>query len=246
MIVSLHRFYCENIIEPVTELKGPEAHHLSSVLRLRTLSRVELFDGKGTIASAVVASVGSRKVNLQIDNLQITKERADSRIIIAASIAKADRFGLVVTKCTELGVDRICPVIFERTVKLSVNPKSLQRWQRLAISCSKQCRRIFLPVIDKPVPLLPALERLKNDYPFSRILLGLPESKAVSLSALSFGGDDIIAFVGPEGGLTDTEKDILQKSAAFVVRLTDTILRIETAAVAFASVLAAKRSAKVK
>ena len=238
----MDRFYCENIIEPVTELAGSEAHHLSSVLRLRKLSRVELFDGKGAVASAVIASVGSRKVNLQIENLQILKRPAHSRIIIAVSIAKADRFELIVSKCTELGVDRICPVIFERTVKLCSNPKSLARWRKLAVSSTKQCRRAFLPDIDEPAALSATLESLRNDYPDAQILFGSLDKKAAAVIELSFGGRDIIAFIGPEGGYTNEEINLLKTHSARAVILADTILRIETAALAFVSVFAARRN----
>jgi RsmE family RNA methyltransferase len=64
---------------------------------------------------------------------------------------------------------------------------------------------------------------------------------AESVISFDLGSADCLAFVGPEGGLTETEEDLLKKINAQSVRFTDTILRIETAAVAFAAVLAAKR-----
>jgi 16S rRNA (uracil1498-N3)-methyltransferase len=52
---------------------------------------------------------------------------------------------------------------------------------------------------------------------------------------------DVIAWVGPEGGLTEKEQNLLLEQGAQEVRLTDTILRIETAAIAFAAILATQR-----
>ena len=49
-------------------------------------------------------------------------------------------------------------------------------------------------------------------------------------------GSEVVTFVGPEGGWTDDELRQFEASRAQAVRLTDTILRIETAAVAVAAV----------
>jgi 16S rRNA (uracil1498-N3)-methyltransferase len=240
-LMELNRFYCPLISAPVSELTGPEAHHLTGVLRLGKNDRVELFDGAGKLAAAVVQSTGGDKVTLAVENIEYVQPRQGGRIIIAASIAKAGRFDWLITKCTELGVDRVIPVIFERTVKQPKNSKIVNRWTNLAISAAKQCRRLFLPVIDKPRPLPDALALLKKDYPAARFLFGSPSPDCLPLVNHPFGTDDVIAFIGPEGGLTDEETTFLRNNGAVAVRLTDTVLRIETAAIAFASILAAQR-----
>ena len=242
-IMNLNRFYCNPITEPLTELLGAEAGHLSAVRRLTAGDKVELFDGKGCLAAATIKTANSRKITLQIDDKKIFQRPPASRIIIAASIAKTDRFDWLLSKCTELGVDRITPVLFERTVKQPKNAKIADRWQKITISAAKQCRRIFLPTIDTPIPLPKAVDLLKTDYPQSRLLSGSLKKTAPSLIAQPFDNRDHIIFVGPEGGLTEAEENLLQTAKADTVRITDTVLRIETAAIAFASILTAKRDA---
>ena len=239
--MELNRFYCPLISAPVTELAGSEAHHLAHVLRLGKNDRVELFDGAGKLAAAIVQSAGGDKVALAVENIEYVQPRQCGRIIVAASIAKADRFDWLITKCTELGVDRISPVLFERTVKQPKNSKIVNRWTNLSISASKQCRRLFLPVIDGPQPLSAVLAVLKKDYPDGRFLFGSSLPDCPSLANQPFNSSDVIAFVGPEGGMTDEEITFLRNNSAVAVRLTETVLRIETAAVAFASILAARR-----
>lgn len=242
--MSLYRFFCNPLTEPVAQLDAAESHHLSGVLRLQKGDKAELFDGNGTEAVAVVISTSKKKAALQIESIQRTAKPVTGRIIIATSIAKGERFDWLVTKCTELGADRICPVLFERTVKQSKNPKAVQRWQKLAISAAKQSRQVFLPQIDAPLPLAQALENLKADYPKARILAGTPDKDKPSLISKTFGNSDIIAVIGPEGGITQAEQTLLESYNAECVRLTDTILRIETAAIAFTSILAAQRANK--
>jgi 16S rRNA (uracil1498-N3)-methyltransferase len=60
---------------------------------------------------------------------------------------------------------------------------------------------------------------------------------------MHLGSADVAAFTGPEGGLTDDEIRLLNDDGAQPVRLTDTILRVETAALAFAAILTSKRDA---
>ncbi len=240
--MQMHRFYCENLAGTAAELVGSEAHHLANVLRLHKDDKVELFDGKGTLSLAAIENIARHQVTLRIESAKTTPERKTGRIIIAASIAKGERFDWLIAKCTELGADRICPIIFERTVKLPKNPRIVDRWLAIAIESAKQCKRLHLPRIDSPAALVQAIPALKAAYPAGRLVFGSPSPLSPALAATPFGTSDVIAFIGPEGGLTDNEIRLLMQNAAQAIRLTDTILRIETAALAFAAILTAQRN----
>jgi 16S rRNA (uracil1498-N3)-methyltransferase len=235
--MALPRFYIKPVVEPTTELAGAEAHHLISVLRMTPGDKVELFDGEGTVAIAVIAEIVKRKVTLRIEEVRRYPPRKTGRIIIAAGIAKGQRFDWLIEKCTELRTNRICPVIFERSVKRAANPKVLERWQKLVIAAAKQTRRAYLTKIDPPAPLADVLQKLRREYPHCRFLAGDLGPDAVPLGSQPFGPNDVAAFVGPEGGFTETEQKFLKDNGVQLIRLTDTVLRTETAALAFASVL---------
>lgn len=237
--MHLNRFYCEILKGSAVELAGGEAHHLYNVCRLKTGDEVELFDGVGVLATALVEKATSKSVLLKIVDLEKFERPDKPEIVIAVSYPKGERFDWLTEKCTELGVDRITPVIFERTVKQPRNPKAAERWRNIAIAAAKQCRRIFLPQIDTPVLLSEALSTLKKQYSKAEILVGSLEPKSPALITQRFGAKDIIAVIGPEGGITESEKALLESCGAKFVRLTDTILRVETAALAFAAVLTA-------
>lgn len=241
--VEIFRFYCSSIKGTEVELTGSEAHHLSGVLRLKAGEKVELFDGAGALAEAVVRSAKSRKVVCEIENLQVFERPKTRQIIIASSIAKGERFDWLIGKCTELGVDRIWPVLFERTIKLGKNPRIIERWRNLTISAAKQCGRLFLPVIENPKPVKEVLISLKNDRPKTRVLVGCLDGGAEPLVSKEFTGCDVAGFIGPEGGFTEDEKHFFEDQGAESVRLTDTVLRIETAAVTMAGVLCCQRNA---
>lgn len=241
--MTLHRFYCESITAPTIELTDSQPRHLSAVLRLKPDDIVELFDGKGSLASARIISATSKKVILEIESRQ-TFIKPTNNIIIATSIAKGDRFDWLIAKCTELGIDRITPVIFERTVKLPKNPKIIDRWKNITIESAKQCKIPFLPTIDKPTKLPQALNMLTAEYPTAIKLVGCPDKNCPSLTDITAIDKDIISFIGPEGGLTSEEETFLNQKNTKPIKLTNTILRIETAALAFASTLTIQRDKK--
>jgi len=239
--MDLIRFYCNPITKPSVELSGLEAHHLSSVRRLTKGDKVELFDGAGTVATATIEIASGKKVSLLVDDIKIIPRPSKAQIVIAVSIAKGSRFDWVIEKCTELGVDRISPIIFERTVKQPKNPDITSRWNNLAIAAAKQSRRVFLPQIDKPAALTDVIKVLKKDFPQGQFLLGSPSAEILFLIDQPSARNGVVALVGPEGGLTEQEQVFLKDNAVQSVRFADSILRIETAAVAFASILAAQR-----
>ena len=240
--MGLFRFYCRSITEPVVELDGCEAHHLLTVCRLGKGESVELFDGAGQLATAVIINAESRRATLQIKQIE-SRSRPEPQVVIAVSVAKGDRFDWLISKCTEMGVDRICPVVFERTIKQPKNPKTLDRWRRLTIEAAKQCRRLFLPQVNMPLPLRDVFSVLTKDHPSAQILLGSLLEASPSLICQPFSGNDVIAFIGPEGGLTDDEQSFLKDNGVCPVRITNTILRVETAALVFGAILTARRDA---
>lgn len=237
-----HRFYCRPITKPITELTGSEARHASTVLRHKVGDRVELFDGAGTLAQAEIQTLTAHRITLAIQALQTLVRPNRCQVVIACSLAKGERFDWLISKCTELGVDRICPVRFARTVKLARGEKVTERYVKLAIVSAKQSERLFLPRIDRAESLKQSLENLTSESSETSLLYGSPNPNAPSLLLQE---DDVsqilIVFIGPEGGLTPEEEQLLNEHGAREVRITDTVLRIETAAVAAAAILCTRR-----
>jgi 16S rRNA (uracil1498-N3)-methyltransferase len=236
------RFYCETITPNADAIiDDVQLRHLTKVMRLAKGDCVELFDGRGTVAQAAIEKITKNEAILKIQSLNILSARTNRRIIIAASEAKAQRFELVIAKCTELGVDRISPIIFERTVKQPQGQNVLRRYEAIALESAKQCQRNFLPIIDIPQNFAQAIEQLPKEYPNAKIIFGALTEDAISVINFDFNTQDVIAFIGPEGGATDAEEKALKALNAAAVKLTNTVLRIETAAIAVGAILAAKR-----
>ncbi|MBN1788769.1 MAG: 16S rRNA (uracil(1498)-N(3))-methyltransferase [Sedimentisphaerales bacterium] len=238
--MKISRFFCSTIDSGSVIISDIQLRHLTKVLRLKKGDTIELFDGKGTIAHGVIENITKDSAHINVQSVERLEKKTGPTITIASSIAKAQRFEEIVARCTELGIDRICPVIFERTVKQAEGEKTLQRFESIAIESCKQCGRTFVPVIDKPGKFKTVLDNLRSRSS-AKIIFGSLEKNAESIINIDIGSDDICVFIGPEGGLSQTEVGELEKIQAKSFRITDTILRIETAAIAFAAILTAKR-----
>jgi len=94
-----------------------------------------------------------------------------------------------------------------------------------------------------PAPPATVLANLRSDFEDASFIVGSLSSDAAFLAETTFGGCDVVALIGPEGVFSEQEELFLKEQAVEQVRLTDTILRVETAALAFSAILTARRNA---
>ena len=73
------------------ELRGPEAHHLATVLRARPGDAVCLFNGDGAEYPAVVTAVAKKQVVLHVESRQTPGREVGYRLEVAAPLPKGDR-----------------------------------------------------------------------------------------------------------------------------------------------------------
>ena len=239
-------FYFSPITSDIITVEGPEFKHITKVMRLNLEDCVQIFDGKGTIASGKITEITKNSVMILPESIEtIPNPNTQRPIIIAASVAKKDRFEWLISKCTELGVDHIYPVIFERTVKQPGNEKKLlERYNTLALNAAKQCQRLYLPKIASPATLAQTLAKINENYHDPAFLTGSLDCSADSIDKCFQADSPLVALIGPEGGMTSDEINYLENNGSKPVKLTRTILRIETAAIAFASILCTLRDSR--
>ncbi len=235
------RFYCTQLPSgDVAHLEGPEAHHLSRVLRKSVGDLVELFDGLGGYAHAEVQSLSKKSVELKL------LERGQSprplgEVILATATPKGERFRWLVEKAVELGVDRLIPLITERSV---VKPGEGKRdkMEQAVIEASKQCRRNYLMEVMEPELWERFLKKCLIQAENSQAFVAHPNGAALREVFPTPFPKRGVFIVGPEGGLTDQEIAQATKAGAIAVGLGPNILRIETAAIALAAFAAIQRS----
>lgn len=203
-----------------------ESHHAATVLRLRMGDEVIIFDGAGNYGIGVIVNPDRKGVRVRIDAVQAEKRRP-IHITIATGIPKGKRWQLLVEKCTELGVDRLVPMLSGRSVVKGDGDPG--RWRRWAIEAAKQSRRAVIPEILEPVVLENTLALAARDKALP--LLADPDGEVPRTyqAAIKEAGK-VMVLVGPEGGFSDRELELFGREGVAKIRLSPFILRIETAA----------------
>ena len=157
----------------------------------------------------------------------------EPKLCLLFSPLKPKRQEFLVEKATELGVSCLWPIRFERT---SIPKVNLEKMRAQAREAAEQCGRLTLPEI-KDLTSLPQL--LKN-WPADNVLLFGDETlTSPSLLTVKRAPEKVYNFlVGPEGGFTHQEYDLLKSHPqAHGVTLNPHILRAETAALVGVSYL---------
>lgn len=222
------RFFCP---DPPREgryhLPTEEARHLTRVCRRVTGDRVEIFDGRGFATAARIIEARGESVVLQPEGEPLPAAEPTFRLALATAVPKGDRFDWIVEKATELGVERLIPIVAERSVVVPRDSK-LDRLRRSIVEAAKQCRRSRLMDLDPPMEWTRLVESCANWPRFLADPGGLPPSAW----PLFPRGREVLLAVGPEGGLTQEEVEQAAAAGWISIQLGCHTLRIETAGLA--------------
>ncbi len=209
----------------MVDLPEDEAHHARSVLRLTVGARIGLLDGRGNIAEAEIVALDKRRVAVSIISRRAVLAERPARIHLAVAPTKQmDRFEWMLEKCTEIGVDRITPLITERTERTKLRR---DRLERVIIGAMKQSQRAWLPQLDEQTSINDLISGL---IPAQRCF-GWCEGERTTLASGYRANEDILLLIGPEGDLTSEEAQQLIAKGFVPVSLGEARLRTETAAV---------------
>ncbi len=210
-------------------LEGEELHYLTRVRRCRVGDTVEVRCRSGR-------SFSCRVTDLSFDAARLCAEReifAGLRVLpirLLVSIPKRQLLDEVIRTASELGIERVTPVIAERTV---VKPKGdkLQRWRRIADESLRQCGRERPLIVDDITAFSDAA---RDSIASATKLLWHLDADAPLVTDLAPLAPPIALAVGPEGGFAKSDIAAALSAGYRPVRLNTPILRIETASVAAA------------
>jgi 16S rRNA (uracil1498-N3)-methyltransferase len=222
-------------------LDGPEGHHAATVQRLKAGERLILADGRGGTAYAEVLAVGKGSVEFRVKDRQFVAAH-DPRLVVVQGIAKGDRGELAVQAMTEIGVDEIVPWAASRSVaqwRGDRGVKARDKWASTAREAAKQARRPWLPAVGGNPDSATREVAARLGGASAAFVLHEEATDRLATASLPASGD-IVLVVGPEGGISDAERDAFVAAGATVVRLGSEVLRTSTAGVAALSVLSAR------
>jgi 16S rRNA (uracil1498-N3)-methyltransferase len=217
------------------ELGGTAANHVARVLRLRPGDPLILFDDAGGEYTATVEALTRDAVRVTVGAYLDVNRESPLHVTLAQGISRGERMDVVVQKATELGVQRIVPILAERTVvrlNAAQAANRLRHWRAIAIAACEQCGRNRLPEITPPMSLQ---DFLVSDYPAGLRLVLSPEGGLTARELRASPAATLL--IGPEGGLSDAERSAALAAQFTGMMLGPRILRTETAALAALAVI---------
>ncbi|MDB6099905.1 MAG: rRNA ((1498)-N(3))-methyltransferase [Gammaproteobacteria bacterium] len=239
----------------VVELARDSAAHVAKVLRARSGDELVLFNGDGREFSGAIESVKGSRVFASIGAARIFDRESPFKVTLVQCIPRGDRMDFIVQKATELGVERIVPVLSQRSVvRLDASQAASKQahWRAVAISACEQCGRNCLPALEAPLPLLHFLGAAgAGDSRVLRLVLE-PEradeprrAAGAALEAALEAGTRVagtpvtgaLIAIGPEGGFAPEELEAFNISSFSRLGLGPRVLRTETAAIAAIAIL---------
>lgn len=223
-------------------LHGQNAEHLAHVLRARVGQEFEVVAGSRVYLARIEQVSDQEVVFALCEELESVETKAKSGITLWLAIFKFDRMEWAIEKATELGVDRIMPVIAQRSDAhlIAATQKRTERWRRIAREASQQSRRSLPPEVADPTKLKQVLASATG----ARVVLSEYE-KQRQLGAVIRDlapGEPVSLAVGPEGGWTEKEIERFSAAGWIAASLGSHILRTETAAIAALAVVQAVRA----
>jgi 16S rRNA (uracil1498-N3)-methyltransferase len=217
-------------------LEPAQAHHARDVLRLGVGDAVELFDAAGAIADGVIARCTPDHVVVAVAVVRPVVAAA-CRWTIASAIPKAARGDWMIEKLSELGTSAFIPLITTRSVVVPEGKNKLERWERLATEAARQSRGAGVMRIAPPMPLAKAISITPRGAGWF-CSTGAGTTSIANTLAVGIPSE-LTIFIGPEGGWTEPEIAAFDAAGLPAVSLGSTVLRIETAALAAAAIVAA-------
>lgn len=214
---------------------GEDVNHIANVLRMKKEDEVQICNQEtGENYITKIMSFSKDEIECEIVKKIIETVESNVDITLFQGIPKFDKMELIIQKNTEVGVKKIVPVLMERTVvKLDEKTanKKIERWQKIAEVAAKQSMRDIIPEIENIIKLQ---DITKQDYDVVLVAYENEEKNMLKQELKKLQRKDrykIAIVIGPEGGISEKEIEILKNMGASFVSLGKRILRTETAGI---------------
>ncbi len=228
---NIRLFFSENLsINFSSKLNKSQSHYLAKVMRLKIGEIFSLFNKNGEWL-AKINDINNGLVYFNIQE-QLRQKENTTEIWLAFSPIKSNYSNFMIQKATELGVTRLIPIVFDRTIVRKINS---ERLEKITIEATEQSNRINPPLLEKSQSLKNFLK--KNEKKIDLIFTDLnTKNKKIELNKNS--RKPLCIIIGPEGDFSENErKIILDFEGVKPFKISQNILRSETAAISSISIL---------
>jgi len=233
----------------VVTLNAVESAHAHKSRRLRIGDSIHLINGKGLFGYAKIDSSSPKKVVVKLDRFQ--QHPKPTSVSIASALPKGDRQRTMIDMLTQLTVSEFIPLQCEYSVT-RYKASMKEKWSRVAIEACKQSQNPWLPNF-QDAQRLPSMVQRPDQCVFYADASGelaaqlFPQLTSQNANQISDQNgkrksklnEKVTVMIGPEGGFSESELVLFEKSNIKPLKLSANILRTELAAISAATQITA-------
>ncbi len=208
-------------------------NHIVKSLRVKVGEPLLLIDENEIEYKTTVSKIENKFVECDVISYEKSQRDLPYNLYLAQTPLRSDAQLTIMEKATELGVRGVYPVYTENcALKKSVALSKLEKWQKVMYEASKQCERANIPTCYH----LTTLETVINDKKFDRVIALCERNTNGSFKEYlrenpAKDGENILLIIGPEGGFSENEFELMRKHNLPMLTLGDLILKAETAVI---------------
>ena len=231
----MQRYFSNKLENNKFELKSDDLYHILTVMRMKTGDSIEVVYNEEVYICNL--EITNNNVDVIIESKEEKKELETIEKVLIIPLLKENKMDLIFQKSTELGIDKIIPVIMERSIiKLDKDKESkkVERWNKICKEASEQSKRVNIPIVTD----VKTLKEL-DDVDGIKLVCSTKEKDNTIKKYLkqNNGYNKINIVIGPEGGISPKEEEYLNNIGFESVSLGANIMRVETVPIYILSVI---------
>lgn len=224
VVINMQRYFA---VDKDLNISDKDKHHIINVMRMKINDKIEIvYDEKVYLCE--INDISKKDVSYSVKDIIDVNNELPVKVTIAVSLVNEKKLDFILQKCTELGIYDFVLVSSDRS-KIKIDGKEnkkIERWNTITKEAAEQSHRNIKPVI-KGIMSINEVSKLDYDL---KLTCSTKENEKTIKNVLqnSTNCDRIIIVVGPEGGLTNYEEEILKENNYIPITLGNLILRTET------------------
>ena len=227
-------FYAPDISNNNYTFSETESKHIIRVLRLKSGELINIIDGKGNFYTAKIISENPKKCQVVVETVEKNYNKRDFNLSIAIAPTKNnDRFEWFCEKATEIGIDKIIPIISFQSERRNIKS---DRFKKKIISAVKQSLKAYIPEF---TDLIKFKDLIEKDFDGKKYIAhcNTAVKEIQHLKELYKKGENVLILIGPEGDFTTEEVKQAIENGFEEITISKSRLRTETAGIVTAEII---------
>lgn len=220
----MHIFYTPELSERQYTLDETESKHCVRVLRLEQGDQITLVDGRGGYFTAEITDPNPKRCSVKIIRSELNFGLRKFQVHVAIAPTKnIERIEWFLEKATEIGLDRVTPLLCRYSERKEIKP---ERLEKVMVSAMKQSLKAYLPQLDE---LTKFKDLISEPFDGQKFIAHCEEQHRDLLKDLVIPNQNYLILIGPEGDFSSEEIEMALDAGFRPVSLGDSRLRTETA-----------------